>query len=95
MSFQQRISGSSNSSHSSDLDSPSLSMDHSYTGDVPAAESAINSYSQIQQQLDSDDELIDMDWASTVPLDVLQSMNNDEKKRQEVINGNFLGSNFK
>jgi hypothetical protein len=67
-------------------------MDHSYIAESNTGqthEGERNSYAQIQQQLDSDDELIDMDWASTVPLDVLQSMNNDEKKRQEIINGKF------
>lgn len=38
-------------------------------------------------EIEDDDDLNDADWSSNVPADVLTSLSDTEKKRQEIING--------
>lgn len=43
-----------------------------------------------RQWVDSDDECLgDEDWASQIAADLLQTLTDAEKKRQEIINGKF------
>lgn len=45
-----------------------------------------------RQWVDSDDEAGDniADWSSNVAADILQTLSDAEKKRQEIINGKYL-----
>lgn len=50
-----------------------------------------------RQWVDSDDEAGDciVDWSSNVAADILQTLSDGEKKRQEIINGkSFAASSF-
>lgn len=88
-----RISGSSNSSISSGLENPSHSLEPIIA--TPQVQAAIQQQLNVsgpRQWVDSEDdtclqELVP-DWGSNVAPEVLQTLTDHEKKRQEIINGN-------
>lgn len=87
------MEGSSNSSLSSTVESPSISSEaiaevpnvahHSKTSSISGT-SAMSR--EIEEEL-GDDEEIDTDWSSRISPEILEKMSDAEKKRQEIING--------
>lgn len=67
------------------LDSPSTSLEA-----VGAPTAGQGTVPVPRQWVDSEDEAGDLeaDWSSNVDADLLQTLSKDEKKRQEIINGN-------
>lgn len=55
---------------------------------APAGQGNVSSAAP-RQWVDSEDEAgdIEADWSSNVGADILQTLSNTEKKRQEIING--------
>lgn len=47
---------------------------------------------QWEFEIDDDDDFNDTDWSSNVPVDLLTSLSDTEKKRQEIINGIFISN---
>lgn len=97
---QQKMEGSSNSSLSSTVESPSISCEA--IAEVPTVPSSHHSKTSsfsgtsalskdiVDDELGDDDEL-ETDWSSKIATEVLDTMSDVEKKRQEIINGkNFL-----
>ena len=46
-----------------------------------------------RQWVDSEEEDLEADWSSNVAADILQTLSDAEKKRQEIINGEFINCN--
>lgn len=67
-------------------DSPNISLDTVGTNTTGQSSMPIP-----QQWVDSDDEAdLEVDWSSNVAPDILQSLSEAEKKRQEIINGKLI-----
>lgn len=87
------MEGSSNSSLSSNVDSPSMSCD--VITDTPtnvsthSKNSSIGGTSLMLRDFDEDDEEdeLEMDWSSKISSEILETLSDVEKKRQEIING--------
>lgn len=69
------------------LGSPSTSLE---AVGAPAGQGIVSLVAP-RQWVDSEDEAGDLepDWSSNVGADVLQSLSDAEKKRQEIINGSY------
>lgn len=91
------MEGSSNSSLSSTHESPSLSSE--VIAEVPTAPSSHHSKTSsfsgtsalskelMDEEFDDDDESKMTDWSSKIATEILETMSDVEKKRQEIING--------
>jgi hypothetical protein len=88
----RNFSGGSTSSLSSGLDSPSTSLEQvGVTAQATLVGVCFPTQPTARQWIDSDDdggnvELVEADWSSNVAIDILQTLSDAEKKRQEVIN---------
>jgi len=85
----RHFSGSSTSSLSSSTNSPSTSMEQvGINATQPST--LFPTQPTARHWIDSDDEcngeLVETDWTSNVGTDILQTLSDAEKKRQEVIN---------
>lgn len=87
---------SSNSSLSTrSLDSPSTSLEQVHPNNAAAAAHHASSVAaSASWDSDVDVEPDTPDWSQGVPEDVLASLTNSEKKRQEVINGWYFCNKF-
>ncbi|XP_063697194.1 rho guanine nucleotide exchange factor 11 isoform X3 [Culicoides brevitarsis] len=97
---QQKMEGSSNSSLSSTVESPSISCEaitEAPTAPSSSHHSKTSSFSGtsalskdiVDDELGDDDEL-ETDWSSKISTEILDTMSDVEKKRQEIINEIYM-----
>lgn len=89
---QPTVEGSSNSSLSSAMESPSMSCEaitEASNVSMHSKNSSIGGASIITREFDEDDDEddLDTDWSSKIAPEILEAMTDVEKKRQEIING--------
>lgn len=95
---QNTMEGSSNSSLSSNVDSPSMSCetitDTPTNVSMHSKNSSIGGASLMLRDFDEDDEEDDLetDWSSKISAEILETLTDVEKKRQEIINGELMNS---